>query len=76
VEWPRRAASDQVVRRKRLRGGVATTSYGFSNVGLLAVDLIAAVCGGILHGIDVLQVQMNGKVVPFTNLEHVAGVLK
>jgi hypothetical protein len=28
-EWSERGASDRVVRRKRLRGDLGTTSYGF-----------------------------------------------
>jgi hypothetical protein len=55
---------------------LATASYGFLNVLLLAAALIAAVCRGILHRSDALQVQINGEVMAFTHVKHVAAVLK
>jgi hypothetical protein len=43
------AASDRVVRRKRLRGGLATTSYGFLNAVLIGAALMrgASIAAGM-----------------------------
>ena len=42
----RRGASDRVVRRKRLRGDLATTSYGFLNAAMVRTTL----AGGRMRG--------------------------
>jgi len=71
-----RAASDRVVRRKRLRGGLASSRYGFLNDALRPVNWIVLVQRRKRSSWEGIETCVSGREESSTGLKVFASVLK